>query len=493
MLRRLGVILALLSGLRAFEDVSFSARTLGLGGDQTAVVDDAFSSLVNPALSAHWKRPVVALSLPYGYIFNSSFIYVQPVTGLGTVGGSLFYRNMTGVNFGDRLTEADGRFFMAIPIGRFFSFGASLGSVSQIYSSESGGYPLARQRFEPGPILSFGGAISIPLGLSAGFSISEMWLERNPLLQGGVSWKSVVKNGLISSYLIAGNVAYRDAIIKFHSGCELFLLKDIIGLKAGFRYGSDTLSGFSPTFGVTIRTHRVEKTDFEIHYGMILDDISYEGLDMVHQLSLAVALGDARKQEKDSIKIAQAERARKLREQNLAREIDQLREELANISEERSALEKERKDIERLRAEALADLGRVNGIRVEEDSVTIRIRLTEQALRFEPGSAEIPFPKGYRTLKRVGDFLSHYPNNNVSINAHTDSSDIPEETQKVFKTNRELSSARADVIKQYLVEVTGISQSRITAKGLGDSEPLKDNETEEGRASNRRVEISVAL
>ena len=52
------VPLAAAGVLFAYEDVSFSARTLGLGGDQAAVADDAFSSITNPALPARWMRPV---------------------------------------------------------------------------------------------------------------------------------------------------------------------------------------------------------------------------------------------------------------------------------------------------------------------------------------------------------------------------------------------------------------------------------------------------
>lgn len=500
MMKRIGVLLLMTGGLLAYEDVSFSARTLGLGGDQAAVSDDAFSHIINPALPARWNRPVVAFTSPYGHIFNISFAYVQPVQGLGTLGGSLFYRDITGVTFGDHLTEADGRFFIAIPVGRFFSFGASLGAVSQVYFSEGGGYPLSRRRFEPGPILAVGGTACSPFGLSAGFSVSEWWPERSPLLQCGISRESKLTKGLMTSFLVAGDVAYKENVIKLHGGGELFFLKDIIGLRAGFRYGSDSLSGFSLATGFTLRTHRVEKTDFEMHYGLIFDDISYEGLDPIHQLSLAVLIGDARKAEKDSIKIAQAERARKLREQALARERDKLRAELDAIEQERSALEAEREDIERLRHEALAALGRLRGVEFAENDTFIRITVTEAALKFGEDAAEIPFPQGYYTLDKVAGFLFHYPNNGIVVECHTnvplppESSEEPEEASETgesprYKNAKALTTARAKIIRRYFVEVKGIPSSNITARGAGDSKPLVEDDA--ANPANRRVEITI--
>jgi outer membrane protein OmpA-like peptidoglycan-associated protein len=56
--------------------------------------------------------------------------------------------------------------------------------------------------------------------------------------------------------------------------------------------------------------------------------------------------------------------------------------------------------------------------------------------------------------------------------------------------NKELSKNRADAVRDYLVN-NGASAGRIIAVGYGDSKPLADNETEEGRAKNRRTEFMV--
>jgi len=71
----------------------------------------------------------------------------------------------------------------------------------------------------------------------------------------------------------------------------------------------------------------------------------------------------------------------------------------------------------------------------------------------------------------------------IEIGAHTD--DVGANTY-----NQQLSLKRAQSVKAYLIK-KGISKDRIKAKGYGENKPIADNATEEGRAKNRRVEISV--
>ena len=79
--------------------------------------------------------------------------------------------------------------------------------------------------------------------------------------------------------------------------------------------------------------------------------------------------------------------------------------------------------------------------------------------------------------------LSANPNQKVRVEGHTDA--VGNDAY-----NQSLSQRRADAVKAYL-ESKGIAGSRIDSTGLGESKPVADNETEEGRAENRRVEIKV--
>ena len=496
MIKRVGVLLLLSTSLGAFEDVSFSARTLGLGGDQAAVADDAFASITNPALPARWRRPVVGISAMTleGSHFYGTFSCVQPVPGLGSIGGSFFYRNYDS-HLGDWLKEADARFFFALPIGRYFNVGASLGNHSQEYFSESGGFPLPSMGFSSGPVFSVGTAVVLPSNLTFGVSACELFKSDVPaIFHTAVGWRPKIKNpSFFSSPLVALNLTFSGSTVKVHTGGELNLFKDILGVRAGIRYGSDSASGFAPTFGATLRTHRIEKIDFELNYGAVLGYF-VDSPSLSHQLDLVVRIGDARKAEKDSILAEQADRARRLREQALARERDKLRAELEAIKEERSALEQERKDIERLRHEALAALGRLKGIEFTENDTFTRITIRETALRFGADSAEIPFPRGYRTLDKVTAFLSHYPNNRIVVEVYAgigsrESSEETSEGEPRYKDAKALAEARARMIRRYLVEVKGLASSQVTARG--EERPLEEEEPEAESPARQRVEITI--
>ena len=101
---------------------------------------------------------------------------------------------------------------------------------------------------------------------------------------------------------------------------------------------------------------------------------------------------------------------------------------------------------------------------------------------FETSSAKIS--EGYqavldaaaKTLKEKSEIV-------LEISGHTDSTG-PE------KFNKSLSKNRANAVKAYLVR-KGISSKRLTAVGVSSTQPASDNNTEEGRAKNRRVELRI--
>jgi outer membrane protein OmpA-like peptidoglycan-associated protein len=71
----------------------------------------------------------------------------------------------------------------------------------------------------------------------------------------------------------------------------------------------------------------------------------------------------------------------------------------------------------------------------------------------------------------------------IEVQGHTDSVGEPDR-------NLKLSNARAESVRQALVE-RGLPRDRLTARGLGETNPLGDNATPEGRAQNRRIEFRV--
>jgi OOP family OmpA-OmpF porin len=89
----------------------------------------------------------------------------------------------------------------------------------------------------------------------------------------------------------------------------------------------------------------------------------------------------------------------------------------------------------------------------------------------------------YDELDMVADFMKENPKVEVLLSGHTDN-------QGHHDLNMKLSRERVNVVKDYLVK-KGISGKRITSKGLGGTKPIADNESEETRALNRRVEFTI--
>jgi OOP family OmpA-OmpF porin len=101
-------------------------------------------------------------------------------------------------------------------------------------------------------------------------------------------------------------------------------------------------------------------------------------------------------------------------------------------------------------------------------------------IKFENDKAEIR-PNAGTVLDQTAAALQKCPEVKVRLNAYTDSNGSDAYNQK-------LSDRRANAVREYL-ESQGVAAGRIEAHGLGESNPIADNSTAEGRAENRRVEI----
>ena len=92
-------------------------------------------------------------------------------------------------------------------------------------------------------------------------------------------------------------------------------------------------------------------------------------------------------------------------------------------------------------------------------------------------------PEGAAILDRLVAFMNENKDKSVNLAGHTDS--IGTEAY-----NQRLSERRANSAKDYLIK-RGVDASRVSAQGFGESKPIADNKTAQGRAKNRRVEIKV--
>ena len=107
---------------------------------------------------------------------------------------------------------------------------------------------------------------------------------------------------------------------------------------------------------------------------------------------------------------------------------------------------------------------------------------SEPTIRFDFNRAEIK-EQYYAILDEVAMVLTEkVPGAIIVLGGHTDNTGTE-------KYNDALSLRRAKAVESYLADKGGISPDRIIVKGYGESTPIATNETEEGRAKNRRVEI----
>jgi chemotaxis protein MotB len=109
-------------------------------------------------------------------------------------------------------------------------------------------------------------------------------------------------------------------------------------------------------------------------------------------------------------------------------------------------------------------------------------------LIFDSGKAKIR-PEAYSLLTKVSDVLKeNMAQFNIGIEGHTDNVPIK---QSGWKSNWELSTARALSVLHYLAKDQGIQPERLSAIGYGEYRPVASNETKDGRKQNRRVEIVI--
>ena len=101
---------------------------------------------------------------------------------------------------------------------------------------------------------------------------------------------------------------------------------------------------------------------------------------------------------------------------------------------------------------------------------------------FDTGSSSLS-PGAFSRLDQLADTLNRYPDTELIVRGHTDA-------EGSEASNQSLSEQRADSVRRYLIG-KGVSPSRITSIGFGESMPLVSNTTLSGRQQNRRVEIEL--
>lgn len=189
----------------------------------------------------------------------------------------------------------------------------------------------------------------------------------------------------------------------------------------------------------------------------------------------------------------QAERARQAEADRVAREAQAQKDELARaqaqLNEQRTQLQARQQELEEARKQqaqaeadrraAMQELQRFAKVQEEQRGTVITL---PGGLLFAPGHSDLS-ADAQRALEQVAQALKTVPDQHVVIEGHTDSRGAED-------TNYELSVLRANAVKDFLSS-RGVERDRIESVGFGETRPVASNESAEGRATNRRVEIVV--
>lgn len=140
----------------------------------------------------------------------------------------------------------------------------------------------------------------------------------------------------------------------------------------------------------------------------------------------------------------------------------------------------------------------VHGAGAEEEMVMVEEVMVEEPVMPEPVAEAVrveldvkfDFDKAqvkegsFADIKNLADFMAQYPQTTTVVEGHTDSVGTD-------AYNQGLSERRANAVRDVLVNQYGLSGERVNSVGYGETRPVADNATSEGRAINRRVEAEV--
>lgn len=125
----------------------------------------------------------------------------------------------------------------------------------------------------------------------------------------------------------------------------------------------------------------------------------------------------------------------------------------------------------------------IPGAEVQRVGEGINVTFTQDAgVFFDTNKSDVKGSSAV-TLDKLADIFNEYPKSSILVEGHTDSAGSEE-------YNWNLSQQRAESVTQYLIS-KGIAANRFTTKWYGETQPRASNETSEGKAKNRRVELAI--
>ncbi|RNC73298.1 MAG: chemotaxis protein MotB [Desulfuromonadales bacterium] len=212
------------------------------------------------------------------------------------------------------------------------------------------------------------------------------------------------------------------------------------------------------------------------------------------------ATGLVKDKEKLTADVQELEKVLQTKTDSLSQSVADLRQKVVDLQGENAKLKEEISSTQKAKEEKVREvsktfedlLDRMKG-EISQGQVTIselKGKLTVNmvdAILFDSGKAEVKLA-GMEVLKKVVDILKDVKDRAIRIEGHTDNVQIVGNLTKRFPSNWELSAARAINVARYL-QGQGVDPEVLSAVAHGEYRPVASNDTEEGKARNRRIEI----
>lgn len=207
--------------------------------------------------------------------------------------------------------------------------------------------------------------------------------------------------------------------------------------------------------------------------------------DQGYSAALQQARSKVQQQQQELISARQGMRDRDLQIADMNAAIKKLETRLGGESEERQVLLKQLSAQERMRE----NIAKVEGMFTADQGRVYRqgnqLVMSLNAISFRSGKSTIE-PDSFPVLARIGEALKLFPLASLTVEGHTDSAGSD-------SANLLLSQDRADAVRQYLISNLGVSAEKASSLGYGETRPIASNETESGRARNRRIDVVMDL
>ncbi len=149
---------------------------------------------------------------------------------------------------------------------------------------------------------------------------------------------------------------------------------------------------------------------------------------------------------------------------------------------------KARSEIEALRLD-LKEALRQNNISVQQIENLTVIELDQTAL-FPSGQVDLT-ADGKAVVKEIAAALNRYPDYYIRIEGHSDNLPLNTALKEHYISNWELSAIRAATVAKYMIYGLDVPRQRVSIAGYGDTRPVADNLTSEGRSKNRRIRAVI--